>query len=134
MTAVIDVNFEEFQVEWLADVTEGSPSTVELGRRFAHKLLTQWLDIDSSSEDLIYCDGSGDGGIDIAHLERGDTGEDEGAAAAGDIWYIVQSKFGKSFALLSRIMLVPSANDPKGAHRTPTNPSTLKCEVSWRLA
>ena len=91
------VSFEAFRVQWLEDIQGGSPSTVELGHRFAHKILTQWLDIDDSSNDLVYCDGSGDGGIDIAYLDRSDIGEDESAAAAGDIWYIVQSKHGKAF-------------------------------------
>lgn len=94
------VTFEAFREQWLSDIQSGNPSTVELGRRFAHKLLIQWLDIESASDDLIYCDGSGDGGIDIAYLdrgERGDTGEGEEESAVGHTWYIVQSKYGKAF-------------------------------------
>ncbi|MBE0414990.1 MAG: AIPR family protein [Dehalococcoidia bacterium] len=94
------VSFEDFRNQWLEDIQSGSPSTVELGRRFAHKLLIQWLDIESASDDLVYCDGSGDGGIDIAYLdrgERGDTGEGEEESAVGHTWYIVQSKYGKAF-------------------------------------
>ncbi len=94
------VTFEAFREQWLSDIQSGNPSTVELGRHFAHKLLRDWLDVESASDDLVYCDGSGDGGIDIAYLdrgERGDTGEGEEESAAGHTWYIVQSKYGKAF-------------------------------------
>ncbi len=97
MTTDQTISFEDFREQWLEDIRGGSPSTVELGHRFAHKILTQWLDINGSSNDLVYCDGSGDGGIDIAYLDRGDIGEEESAAAVGDIWYIVQSKYGRAF-------------------------------------
>lgn len=73
-------------------------STTELGHRFARKLLTQWLDVEDSSDDLVYCDGAGDGGIDIAYLHRADTsGDDGGDPAGGDTWYLVQSKYGSAF-------------------------------------
>ncbi|WP_445307173.1 AIPR family protein [Microcoleus vaginatus] len=90
------VDFETFRTEWLTDVVEGNPSTVELGKRFARKLITQWLDVHESSDDIVYCDGSGDGGIDIAYLNRGES-VDEGTEE-GDTWYLVQSKYGKAFA------------------------------------
>lgn len=98
------VAFEDFRREWIEEVFTNDASTMEVGRRFAHKILTQWLDIDGSSDDLIYCDGSGDGGIDIAYLDRGDTGEDGEAAVAGDTWYIVQSKYGKAFQGVSTLL------------------------------
>lgn len=82
------VDFEAFREQWLSDVEKGDPSTVELGRRFAHKLVQQWRDIDDSSTDLVYCDGAGDGGIDIAYLDRG---EDEASSennASGHTWYL----------------------------------------------
>lgn len=91
------ISIEAFREQWLADVREGKPSTVELGRRFAHKLVTQWRDVDDASSDLVYCDGAGDGGIDVAYLDRGD---DEGATesnAVGHSWYLVQSKYGSAF-------------------------------------
>jgi hypothetical protein len=94
MTQSID--FEAFRQEWLEDVVEGNPSTVELGNRFARKLITQWLDVDESSDDIVFCDGSGDGGIDIACLNRGETTEE--SAEVGDTWYLMQSKYGKAFA------------------------------------
>lgn len=88
------IEFEAFREQWLQDVKAGSPSPVELGLRFARKLFTQWRDISETSEDLIYCDGSNDGGIDLAYLEHGEADSD---ASSGDIWYLVQSKFGKAF-------------------------------------
>lgn len=90
------MEFEAFREEWLEDIRKGNPSTVELGHRFARKLVTQWLDVDESSDDIVYCDGSGDGGIDIAYLNRGDS-EDE-KSEEGDTWYLVQSKYGKAFS------------------------------------
>ena len=97
--------FDAFEKEWLEDVTYGNPSTIELGRRFSRKLVTQWLDIPEDIEyqdDLIYCDGTGDGGIDIAYLQRGDEVEDN--ANGGDTWYIVQSKYGSSFAGVNTLL------------------------------
>lgn len=98
------ISFEDFRKQWLEDIQSDSPSTLTLGQRFAHKLFTQWRDISVPSDDLIYCDGSGDGGIDIAYLERGEVVEEdetdtnsEGAKAGGDTWYLVQSKYGAGF-------------------------------------
>lgn len=90
----MSVSFEDFRDEWLGSVTEGTPSTVDLGRRFAHKLVTQWLEVEYAPDDLIYCDGSGDGGIDLAYLDRG-AGEEDGES--GHTWYLVQSKYGSAF-------------------------------------
>lgn len=90
------VEFEFFRKEWLQGIIDGNPSTLELGRRFARKLVTQWLDVDESSDDIVYCDGSGDGGIDIAYLHRGDSVDE--STEEGDTWYLVQSKYGKAFS------------------------------------
>lgn len=93
------VSFEQFREVWLADIREGDPSTTTLGHRFARKLLCQWLDIEDSSDDLVYCDGAGDGGIDIAYLYRGEGQDAEGEGRAeGHTWYLVQSKYGSAFA------------------------------------
>jgi hypothetical protein len=62
--------FEQFRDQWLTEVIAGNPSTTELGHRFARKIVMHWLDVDDS--DLVYCDGCGDGGIDIAYLDRGE--------------------------------------------------------------
>lgn len=97
------VEFDAFREQWLEDVRAGNPSTVELGRRFAHKLFTQWRDLADASDDLVYCDGSGDGGIDLAYLERGETdnenlgGDTDNENDSGDTWYLIQSKYGSSF-------------------------------------
>jgi hypothetical protein len=91
-----DVTFEAYKEEWLADICTDNPSTLELGQRFARKLLTQWLDIDDTSDDLVYCDGAGDGGIDIAYLYRGEGSEGDGVIE-GHTWYLVQSKYGSAF-------------------------------------
>lgn len=92
-----EITQEQFTQERLSDVVEGNPSTLDLGRRFARKLVTQWLDISENSDDIVYCDGSGDGGIDIAYLERGESAEADDAGAHGHTWYLVQSKYGKAF-------------------------------------
>lgn len=101
------ISFDDFREEWLEDVKADSPSTLTLGQRFAHKLFTQWRDISVPSDDLIYCDGTGDGGIDIAYLERGEASTDgdnetgdksEGEIlVGGDTWYLVQGKYGAGF-------------------------------------
>jgi hypothetical protein len=88
-------SLDAFRAQWLSDVTEGQPSTVQLGHRFAQKLITQWLDVERSSDDIIYCDGSGDGGIDVAILDRADGEIEDGAQ--GHRWYLVQSKYGSAF-------------------------------------
>ncbi|HEX7074862.1 MAG TPA: AIPR family protein [Hyphomicrobiaceae bacterium] len=91
------VSFDDFKTSWLETITAGAPSSVEVGRRFAHKIVSQWLDIDDDTLDVIYCDGSGDGGIDVAVLDRGGPpGPDD--VPEGDTWYLVQSKYGSAFA------------------------------------
>src|SRR5215471_7507161 len=95
------VGFDAFRKQWLADVQADNPSTVELGRRFAHKLFTQWRDLDRASDDLVYCDGPADGGIDLAYLERGETDSEN---VGGDTWYLVQSKYGSSFQGTSSLL------------------------------
>ncbi|MEI6043776.1 MAG: AIPR family protein [Chloroflexota bacterium] len=90
------VTFEAFREQWLEEVRAGNPSTTELGHRFAQKLFTQWRDISEPSEDLVYCDGTGDGGIDIAFLDRAEP-DPESGTTSGDTWYLVQSKYGKAF-------------------------------------
>ena len=93
----MDVSFEDFKASWLESITVANPTTVQLGQRFAHKIVSQWLDIDDNSLDVTNCDGSGDGGIDIAVLDRaGPVNADE--EPEGDTWYLIQSKFGSAFA------------------------------------
>ncbi|SEO22333.1 AIPR protein [Nitrosospira multiformis] len=92
------VTLEEFKRSWLKDVQAGDPPTVELGRRFALKLVTQWLDTSDTTADFIYCDGSGDGGIDIALLDTGPEEISDTTGISGHTWYLVQSKYGSAFA------------------------------------
>ena len=96
MTDTTTISFDDFKTDWLTEITNGSPSTVELGNRFSKKLVMQWLDFNEDTDDIIFCDGSGDGGIDIAYLQRGDILEDN--ANEGDTWYLIQSKYGSAFA------------------------------------
>lgn len=86
--------YEVFRDEWLTSVRAGQPSTVDLGNRFAHKLVTQWRDVSPGAEDIHYCDGSGDGGIDLAFLYHGDA---DAESQEGHTWYLVQSKYGSAF-------------------------------------
>lgn len=82
--------YEQFKEQWLLDIVDGSPSAFEKGMRFGAKIIRDWLDVNPDDPDLIILDGSGDGGIDIAYLERAEADE-------GDTWYIIQSKYGTAF-------------------------------------
>lgn len=89
------ITYKEFKDEWLSEIQEGNPSSVVLGNRFSNKIVMQWLELDKYSDDLIFCDGSGDGGIDVAFLQRGDKENLE--EPEGDTWYLIQSKYGSAF-------------------------------------
>lgn len=92
------ITFDQYREEWLEGVLAGGPSTTELGHRFANKILNHWLEISDDTDDLVYCDGAGDGGIDIAYLDRRDDSDaDADQIAHGDTWYLVQSKYGSAF-------------------------------------
>ena len=92
------VTFEQFSEEWLREFTESNLSPLEKGKRFALKLVTEWLDINPDDEDLVLCDGSGDGGIDVAYLHRADESDlEDGQSEEGNTWYLVQSKYGSAF-------------------------------------
>ena len=93
------ISFESFKQEWLAEITEGHPTTVELGNRFSRKLITQWLGINSDDDGLIYCDGCNDGGIDLAYLQREDAESNDTSETPSErhTWYLVQSKYGSAF-------------------------------------
>ncbi len=88
--SVRSATYEQFKEQWLSDVLLGSPSSLEKGRRFGAKIIRDWLDVNPEDPDLIILDGSGDGGLDIAYLERAEADE-------GDTWYIIQSKYGTAF-------------------------------------
>ena len=93
-------DYEEFRASWLEDIENVGLSTLEKGRRFASKLVTQWLGVTTDDDDFVICDGSGDGGIDVAYLQRSDSDIDsqDNETLEGDVWYLVQSKYGTSFS------------------------------------
>ena len=94
-----EITFEGFCEEWLREFREGDLSSFEKGQGFAFKLVTQWLSVTEDDEDLVLCDGSGDGGIDIAYLSRADIDdtEQDSQSEEGDTWYLIQSKYGTAF-------------------------------------
>ena len=94
------ITYEQFREEWIADIESEDLSPLEKGRRFGTKIITQWLDVSTEDEDFVVYDGSGDGGIDIAYLQRADRdAENNGdGSSEGDTWYLVQSKYGTSHA------------------------------------
>src|SRR4029453_15189179 len=65
---------------------------------FALKRVTQWLDISDTTADFVFCDGAGDGGIDVALLDTGPDESNDEAEESGHSWYLVQSKDGSAFA------------------------------------
>ena len=93
-----EVTYADFRQEWLSELDADGLSPLDLGRRFGAKLMTAWLGVTTDDEDFVVCDGSGDGGIDLAYLRRADTDlEVTTAADEGDTWYVVQSKYGSSY-------------------------------------
>lgn len=97
-----EVTFEQFREEWLQEFTQIEMAPLEKGRSFAFKIATQWLDVNVDDEDLVVCDGSGDGGIDIAYLRRSEVdasndADQDDQSVDGDIWYLFQSKYGAAF-------------------------------------
>ncbi len=99
-----DVNdkptYEQFREEWLAELEDADLAPLEKGRLFGAKIITQWLGVTTDDDDFVVCDGSGDGGIDIAYLQRADSDLDGQGndAIEGDTWYLVQSKYGTAFS------------------------------------
>ena len=101
------ITYEQFCEQWLAEIEEDGLPSLSKGRRFASKLITQWLDITTDDDDFFVCDGTGDGGIDIAYLKRSEAGSDtpDDNTVEGDTWYIVQSKYNTSFGGYATISL-----------------------------
>ena len=94
------ITYEQFRGEWLADIDDSELTPLQKGRRFGANLVSDWLDVTTDDDDFFICDGSGDGGIDIAYLQRAgnDGGAQDDNAIEGDTWYIVQSKYGSAFS------------------------------------
>lgn len=87
------ISLEDFEAQWLEEIEAGAPSTTKKGHRFAQKILRDWLDLDTETAEVIYCDGAGDGGIDAAVFVPHDANED----VEGDAWLLVQGKYGSAF-------------------------------------
>ena len=64
VNATEGVSYEQFREAWLAEIEEAGLSPLDKGRRFASKLVTQWLGVTTDDDDFVICDGAGDGGID----------------------------------------------------------------------
>jgi hypothetical protein len=87
------ISLEAFEEQWLEEIRAGEPSTTQLGNRFAQKILRDWHEIDDATAEIILCDGAGDGGIDAAVFMKSDPRE----GIEGDIWMLIQSKYGAAF-------------------------------------
>jgi len=122
--------YDSFKEEWIKDILHDSPSSVAKGHRFSRKILTQWLDFDEQSDEIIFCDGSGDGGIDVAYFQRKDPVEDNGPE--GDTWYLIQSKFGKAFSGADTL-LVEGQKVIETLDGQRNNLSSLSSEVIQRI-
>ena len=93
--------YDQFREEWLDEIEDLGLSSFDKGLRFGSKLVSQWLGVDADDADFIICDGSGDGGIDIAYLQRADAlaeNQSSDMSIEGDTWYLVQSKYGTAFS------------------------------------
>ena len=87
------ISLKDFEAQWLEEIEAGTPSSTRKGHRFAQKILRDWLELDSDTAEIIYCDGAGDGGIDAAVFIPHETEE----GSEGDTWMLVQSKYGSAF-------------------------------------
>ena len=89
------ISYIQFRDNWIEEALQGASNSTEKGRAFSLRIVRQWLNLgeEDDSDDLFYCDGAGDGGIDLAFLKRGENSEE----ADGDTWYLVQSKYGTAF-------------------------------------
>src|ERR1700749_1423104 len=122
--------YESFKEAWLVAILADNPNSVQKGQRFARKLLTQWLDFNEDNDEIIFCDGSGDGGIDVAYLQRSDSQEEN--VPEGDTWFLIQSKYGKAFAGTDTLLIESQKLiDTLDGQRT--NLSSLTKDVVQRL-
>ena len=89
-------DYEAFRDAWVGDTIKGDQTSTAKGHAFALKIVHHWLDLDAETDEenvnLFFCDGAGDGGIDLAYLKLG-----EAETGEGDTWFLVQSKYGAAF-------------------------------------
>ena len=88
-------HYEGFKAEWLKEVLRDSPTSIDKGHRFARKILKDWIDFNEEADEIIFCDGAGDGGLDAVYYQPGDKTEDN--ASDCDTWYLIQSKYGSAY-------------------------------------
>ncbi|HYG15986.1 MAG TPA: AIPR family protein [Bacteroidia bacterium] len=125
-----DTVYNSFKQDWLDEITAGNPSSVQKGRSFARKILSQWLDFDQDNDEVIFCDGAGDGGIDAVYFQRSDSEEDNGPD--GDTWYLIQSKYGKAFTG-NDTLLIESQKVIDTVDGKRSNLSSLSSEIVKRV-
>ena len=98
--ATESISYEDFKQAYLEEFTNLSP--VEKGHLFAQRILKDFKDSYElpDSIDEYFCDGPGDGGIDIVILDRQEDEEDQQedeedqqGGVEGDTWYLIQSKY-----------------------------------------
>ena len=46
------ISLEDFEAQWLEEIVKDDPSTVELGHRFAEKILRDWHEIEDVIREL----------------------------------------------------------------------------------
>ncbi len=97
MVQTNEMTFEEYKKTWLENLGINSENKLENGRKFVCELFEKWKQIDEDDTDLTVLDGSGDGGIDVSFLERGNKfGETLSEEQEGDRYYLVQGKLGEN--------------------------------------
>lgn len=122
------ITFAEFEEQWLEEIRVGTPSTTQLGNRFAQKILRDWHEIDEATAEVILCDGAGDGGIDAAVFVKAEPAE----GIEGSTWIIVQSKYGSALGGPNTIALeAQKLFATLEGHRTTL--SSLSAELVQRL-
>ena len=97
--AIPTIPFPEYKSAWLEGISD-EQSPTEKGRKFAHRIVIDWMETADISGDVYDCDGCKDGGIDLAILQKADDAGEDGSST----WYIVQSKYGTAFQSVDTIV------------------------------
>ena len=98
-TSSQQTSVEDFKRAFLEEIEDGEPSSVEKGRRFVMTMARDLFDApDDDPGRVLYVDGPKDGGIDLAYVvpaeELVSEENDPDLEINGDVWYVVQSKYG----------------------------------------
>jgi hypothetical protein len=95
-------SYEIFKKTWLDEIYNEKDSDVISGRKFAEKLISEWLGNDYNRDsDKIYGFNNRDGGIDFVYFSP-DDGEENGQV--GNIWYILLTEYSKAFSSNSSLI------------------------------